>query len=134
MKKLILIRHGNTPQKVRTPQRGLTKVGVKRIVSISRIIRKELDDIESCLIISTPTDRAIQTANILASELGIKTQEIENLRIKNLGNLAKDLDWIKSERGNLCDYYWNRSDFDQLRVESPDAFVKRVESILTGYY
>lgn len=134
MKKLILIRHGNTPKKDRSTQRGITKKGIRTIIESSNNVRKELDKTESCLILSTPTTRSIQTADILALELGIKRRMVEDLRIHHLGNLSKELDLMKSKRMNLCEYYWGIGNYNENGVESPESFVKRVEVILSGYF
>jgi len=134
VKKLILIRHGNTPKSNRTPERGLTKTGVKRIKETSNNIREEVVEAKHCLIISTPTNRAIQTADIIASKLGITHREIDNVRILNLGNLSEILDRIKLKRESLCEYYWGINNYDKVGVESPVIFSKRVESILSSYF
>ncbi len=134
MKKLILIRHGNTPKADRTPQRGLTKAGVRKIIESSRRIRKELDNIKSCLIISTPTNRTRQTADLLSSELGLMKQDVDDLRIHNLGNISAELDRIKMANGNLCEYYWKIDSYEQNGVESPVNFTKRVDIILSRYF
>lgn len=134
MKKLILIRHGNTPKRNRTAQRGITKTGVKKIIETTKKIREELVEVKHCLIISTPTNRAIQTADIIASELGITHREIDNVRILNLGNLSENLDRIKLKSGNLCEYYWGINNYNEVGVESPLKFSKRVELLLSSYF
>lgn len=134
MKKLILIRHGNTPKSNRTPERGLTMTGVKRIKETSKNIREEVVETKHCLIISTPTNRAIQTADIIASELGITHREIDNVRILNLGNLSEILDSIKLKGGSLCEYYWGINNYDKVCVESPIKFTNRVGLILSSYF
>jgi broad specificity phosphatase PhoE len=134
LRKLILIRHGNTPKNNRTPQRGLTKEGVKRIMETSKMLRKEVSGMKSCLILSTPTNRAILTADILTSELKISQRGLENLRINNLSKLAKSLDDVKLRRGNLSNYYWAISNYEEVGVESTIEFAKRVEVIISGYF
>lgn len=134
MKKLILIRHGNTSKRDRSAQRGITKTGIRTIIKNSNVVRKEINKTESCLILSTPTNRSIQTGSILVSELGIKRRIIEDLRIHHLNNLSKELDLIKSERRNLCEYYWGIGNYDKKGVESPESFVKRVGLILSEYF
>jgi probable phosphoglycerate mutase len=78
---IYLVRHGETVwnRLKRLQGRGdspLTPEGVEHVRAVSRILRREIGDVESAQVESSPLERAKQTAFILCRELGIDQSRI----------------------------------------------------------
>ncbi len=77
MKKVYLVRHGKAADKeLNIPdfERTLTDRGVKDSSAISRRLRKE--GVKPSMIVSSPVQRALQTARIVAKQLDFKKKNI----------------------------------------------------------
>ena len=85
MKRLILVRHGQTTPDKSNPDRRLFSAGIRQVKALSRRLRPLL--IHPAIILHSPAHRAHQTAQILAQELAIPSLRPAPLRIKNINLL-----------------------------------------------
>jgi broad specificity phosphatase PhoE len=113
MKRLILVRHGQTTPDKTNLNRGLSPHGIIQVKALS--LRLQLLIIKPTIIIHSPTQRAKQTAQIIAKQLSIRTKTA-NLRLKNVGNL---------QPGNIrpAQAYLSLNQYGN--IESPPELVNR---------
>ena len=113
MKRLILVRHGQTTPDKSNPDRGLSPHGIIQIKALSLLLQPLI--IKPTIIIHSPTYRAKQTARIIAKQLSIRTKTA-NLRLKNVGNL---------QPGNIrpAQAYLSLNQYGN--IESPQKLVNR---------
>lgn len=74
MKKLVLLRHGDSPFNVSDFTRDLSEAGVSEAKQAARKIKNE--NINLDLIIHSEALRTTRTANIVGEELGLKSEKI----------------------------------------------------------
>lgn len=85
--KLLLIRHGETPVNVagkmhrNTDTAGLSDKGKEQAQQVAKVCRDQGVD----MLYSSPETRALETAEVIAHELGLQTLVIEGLRERNWG-------------------------------------------------
>lgn len=89
IRKIILIRHGETEKSKTNPNRELTRKGKSQIRKSSREISSLLA-LSETVILSNQIARAIQSAQILSVKLGLPLLLAkENLRIENIRTLRR---------------------------------------------
>ena len=113
MKKLILVRHGQTTQDKGNPDRGLSPAGIRQVKALSRRLSPLI--IHPAIILHSPAHRAHQTAQILAQALFLPFQPA-GLRINNI-NLLQPGDTRPAQAYLDLNQYGN--------IESPPKLVNR---------
>lgn len=81
MKRLILVRHGQTTKDKTNPDRGLSSRGIIQVKLLSQHLQPLV--IQPAIILYSQTHRAQQTAFIIARRLHINTKPTD-LRLKNI--------------------------------------------------
>eukprot|EP00759_Apiculatamorpha_spiralis_P047536 PhF_6_TR43155/c0_g1_i2/m.66079 len=141
MSEVILIRHGQSianerkiicskPSNGTSPEYGLTHIGRQQAEQTGREIRQKYHSNKKIVMFSSPYTRALQTAQIVATALGIPTTSIiitEQLRERDFGNyelgsdnqynLVWDIDKTNADNRNNC-------------VESPNQVATRCREVL----
>lgn len=119
---IYVIRHGQTDLNSERRMQGrlglaLNEVGIKQ----AELLREKLQDIEFDVIISSPQERAVQTAEIATGKRAIKEARID---VFDLGEADRLKVTEVKMSGNIPDANVYRG------VENPDKFIKRVFSYM----
>lgn len=89
IKKIILIRHGESERDKTNPDRKITPRGIRQIQKAAYDIIPVVNG-KKCEIISTATVRTVQSAKIISEKLGIPYSKTSpNLRVENINVLEK---------------------------------------------
>ena len=127
MKRLILVRHGETFQDKTDPERVLTVKGIENTIKLGRILKGLVSG--KVVILCTNKKRAVESAKIIAKELGTGDIETADLRIQNL-ELLKDLIEKNEKEGIRPARTFLSLAKDQLgNVESREDFANRLAKI-----
>lgn len=132
MKTIIFIRHGNTDKSDRSPERHLTRTGKLNIMQKAKEISQRLE-IKNVLVITSDTNRAKETGEIIADKLNTGNLVTRDVRIKGLGQIAENLDNLKKQNKSLVEYYLSLSEYTEFGIESPENFVLRIEKIVKEF-
>lgn len=132
MRTIIFIRHGNTDKSDRSSERHLTMEGKLNIELKAKEILQKLE-LEDVLIITSDTNRAKETGEIIADKLNTGNLVTRDIRIKGLGQIAENLDSLKKQNKSLVEYYFSLGGYANLGIESPEDFVLRIEKIIKEF-
>ncbi|MFQ5493284.1 MAG: histidine phosphatase family protein [Candidatus Dojkabacteria bacterium] len=131
MKKLILVRHGETQRDKRNPDRKLTSQGIEQTRDLSRRLVQYING--KIRILHTPSLRAAQTAEIIAKQLAgydIKPKlSTIKARVRNIDAMGTEIRKGKEAGTKPAETYLHKhSRFPS--VETPQQFVARIESAI----
>ena len=123
IQKILLIRHGETEKDESNPSRGLTEKGISQIRLVSKVIRPFISS--NTQILSSDTNRAKQTAQIIGETLSIKDLHILPLRIVGAENI-REIVWENEKRKiRPTKTYLSLENYKELNIESPIELAKR---------
>ncbi len=128
MKKLILVRHGQTTSNKSNPDRGLSPRGVKQVINLASKLRSSI--IIPAAIIYSTTKRASQTAHILGRYLSITDISPAPIRIKNVDNIALIIKHQQKQGITPAQAYLSLGNYKKYGVESPAQLAKRWLNII----
>ena len=123
MKKIILVRHGQTIQDKSNPDRGLSPVGIKQVSNLAQSLN--LSIISPAVILHSNTHRAAQTAHIIGQSLSITNICSANLRIQHIDKIAQLI------RHHPAQAYLSLKRYHHYGVESPAQLTKRWLKIIS---
>lgn len=129
IKTIILTRHGETEKNKDDPERKLTSSG-KRQMKVAAGLIKPLVQGKEMVIVSTQTDRARSSSNIVSKEIGCKIIYSNNLRVENIKLLQNP----KDKNKNLTQLYFQNFDAGKLpaSIPPPTEIVKRFQEIISN--
>lgn len=132
IKKIILVRHGETTADKNNPNRGLTKLGQKQIKGVADKLVKYLDN-QKVKIVACNTVRAKMSAKIIAKKInqGLTVSRL-NLRVKNIEKLKR----FSVRSGlDLTSTYWQLFKENRLpsKVEKPKKIVYKFYKVIRKY-
>ena len=113
MKRLILVRHGQTTKDKTNPDRGLSPRGIIQVKALSQRLQSLV--IPPTIILHSPTHRAQQTASIIAKTFHANTKPAD-LRLKNI-------DLLQLKGMQPAPAYLNLNQYGN--IESPPELVNR---------
>ena len=126
-----LVRHGKDDETVRGgwSQQPLTEEGRKQ----AELLAEDMPRLEIQSIYSSDLPRAMQTAQILGSKLGLPVVPCPQFREVNNGELAGMKNSLALER--YPGLFWNQLDWDQNYPggESPKQFYERIHGAWTAF-
>lgn len=130
LKRIILIRHGESQKDKQNPKRGLTKRGVKQIEDAAISIKKIM--IGNCKIITTDTNRTRQSSIILSKilDLDFETTEL-NLRVDNFDLIERE----NKNKSNLVFKYFKTFEDGKLnaKIATPVEILNRFIDLISNY-
>lgn len=133
IKRIILIRHGETTADKNNPNRGLTKLGQKQVKEVADKLVKYLGK-QKVKIVTSNTVRAKMSAKIIAKKINQRpTVNRSSLRVKNIEKLKK----LSINSGSdLTSTYWQLFKENRLppKVEKPTEIVKRFSFVIRKYF
>lgn len=127
-KLLILIRHGETEKDKTNPNRKLTKNGKKQVKSTCKKLKPHLKNLKG-IVITSDRLRALETANIVSKEFGIKiVKEISNSSVENITILENE----KPIDLDLTFYYFKNYIDGKLpkAIPSPKTISRRIMRVI----
>lgn len=129
MKKLILIRHGETTKDKSDEKRVLTSNGIARSKELAQELSSHIENTNKTVIIHTGKLRSIETAVLVAHNNDITNIEQLNFRIKHLGILSNQLNSAKDASESLVECYLKlHKQF--LEIENKKDYITRIEKEL----
>lgn len=133
IKRIILVRHGQTTADKNNPNRGLTELGQKQIKEVADKLAKYFQSDQKVKIVACNTIRAKMSGKIISKKINQDlTVSRVNLRIKNIETLKK----FSVRSGlDLTSTYWQlfKENRLPLRVEKPTKTVKSFYEIIRKY-
>lgn len=126
--KIYIVRHGQDDNTVRGgwSDCSLTNLGIEQAKSLAELLKYNCVEYNIGKIITSDLKRAVQTAEIVADALDLKTEKSAELREVNNGDLAG----MKNEIADKLypNLYWRNLEWQQKypNGESPEDFYERV--------